>query len=480
MRTSARPSREREQRDDLLGGALGEAVAARVGHRPRHVEERLLGEVVRRADDRLARVVEAEPPPDEARVLAGRQRRGDEDRGRPVLPQPLAQLARDVDRRPGERVRLRPDDALELARLEARLDLRRRRRARAARARRDPRPGRASALGEVAERVDEHERRLGGHLAQPPPARRPARPRAAAARPTARPGRAAARAAASAPRGRRARRRARAAAAPARETRPPSHDAADSSSRCASSKTTASCSGSTPPPDGDVREVERVVRDHEVGLAGAVARGLGEAGRDERAAAAGAAVAADGELGPERLRRLELQLGAVAGLGLVEPALHRLPGARVAPLGQQQRLEALQLPAADVVLAPLEHRDASPRARARAAAIGTSWCRSCSCSAFVAVATTTRCPDSSAGIRYARLFPTPVPASATRCSPVASACSTAPRERGLLRPRLVLGQGALERAAGAEDLLHLRPQRTRSNGCSPIHDDNPPRYRSET
>ena len=74
-------------------------------------------------------------------------------------------------------------------------------------------------------------------------------------------------------------------------------------------------------------EVERVVRDHEVGLAGALARRLGEARRDERAAAARAAVGADGELGPERLGRLELELGPVAGLGLVEPALHRLPGA---------------------------------------------------------------------------------------------------------------------------------------------------------
>ena len=40
-------------------------------------------------------MVEAEPPAHERRVLAGRERRGDEDRGRPVLPQALAQLAGD-------------------------------------------------------------------------------------------------------------------------------------------------------------------------------------------------------------------------------------------------------------------------------------------------------------------------------------------------------------------------------------------------
>src|SRR5205814_1217339 len=40
-------------------------------------------------------------------------------------PQPLAQLTGDVDGRPRDRLGLGPDDALVLARLEARLDLRR-------------------------------------------------------------------------------------------------------------------------------------------------------------------------------------------------------------------------------------------------------------------------------------------------------------------------------------------------------------------
>jgi hypothetical protein len=38
----------------------------------------------------------------------------------------------------------------------------------------------------------------------------------------------------------------------------------------------------------------------------------------------------------------------------------------------------------------------------------------CSWSVFVAVETITRRPDSTAGTRYASVFPVPVPASATR------------------------------------------------------------------
>ena len=271
-------------------------------------------------------MVEAEPPPHEASVLAGRQRRGDEHRGRAVLPQPLAQLARDVDRRPGERVGLRPDDPLVLARLEARLDLRRQCRARAAPARRDPRPGPCSAS-----RGRRARRRARAPARRAPPAaacaRTPARRRAAAARPRARPGRAA-----RAGCGFCASRQARSTSSASRRT-PAPRDAAAEPRRGRLLEPVRLVEddgvvlGQHAAAGGDVREVERVVRDHEVGLARAVARRLGEAGRDERAAAAGAAVAADGELGPERLRRLELQLGPVARLGLVEPALHRLPGA---------------------------------------------------------------------------------------------------------------------------------------------------------
>jgi hypothetical protein len=106
-----------------------------------------------------------------------------------------------------------------------------------------------------------------------------------------------------------------------------------------------------------VREVERVIGDHEVGPACSLAGGLSKTGRDERAAAAGAPVGSDGEFRPEHFRRLELELCAVAGLGLVEPALHRLPRLPVSALGNEERLEAVQLPAAQVVLPALQDDD---------------------------------------------------------------------------------------------------------------------------
>ena len=116
----------------------------------------------------------------------------------------------------------------------------------------------------------------------------------------------------------------------------------------------------------EVGEVERVVRDHELGLPRARARGLGEAGAEERALPPRAAVGPDGELGPERLGRLDGELRAIAGLGLREPRLERLEGLLVARIAQQHRAEALQLLAAEVVLAPLEHGDAHlPPERAR-------------------------------------------------------------------------------------------------------------------
>ncbi len=108
---------------------------------------------------------------------------------------------------------------------------------------------------------------------------------------------------------------------------------------------------------GDVGEVQGVVHDHELGLGGAAAGRLREARGHERAAPSRAAVGADGQLGPERRRRLEFELGAVAGLGGAEPGLHRLPGGPVAAAGIELGLEALELPAAEVVLPALEQLD---------------------------------------------------------------------------------------------------------------------------
>ena len=62
--------------------------------------------------------------------------------------------------------------------------------------------------------------------------------------------------------------------------------------------------------------------------------------------------------------------------------------------------------AAEIVLAALENGDVDLPSE-RPGSGGTSFVRSCSWSAFVAVATTTRFPDASAGRRYARLLPFP-------------------------------------------------------------------------
>ena len=86
--------------------------------------------------------------------------------------------------------------------------------------------------------------------------------------------------------------------------------------------------------------------------------------------------------------------------------------------------------------------------------MGTSFVSSCSWRAFVAVATTTRRPEESAGTRYARLLPVPVPASASRCSPASSDVGDCLGELGLLRARLVAGQGVLEGASHAEHVVH--------------------------
>ena len=203
----------------------------------------------------------------------------------------------------------------------------------------------------------------------------------------------------------------------------------------------------------DVREVERVVRDHEVGLSRALAGSLGEARGDERAAAPAAAVAADGELGPQRLRRLDLELGAVARLGLVEPALHRLPRAPVAALGEQEGLEPVQLPAAEVVLAPLEDGDGdlAPEGRRGDRHVLLEQ---------LLLERLRRGRDDDAEPRLERGHEVGEALADARpgLGDEVLAGQERPldrgRERRLLWPRLVLGQGARERAAGAEQILH--------------------------
>ena len=116
--------------------------------------------------------------------------------------------------------------------------------------------------------------------------------------------------------------------------------------------------GQHAPARGDVGEVEGVVDDHELRLGGARACGLCEAARDERASPPGAAIGSDRQLGPERRRRLDHELRAIARLGRAEPPLHRRVCGAVTPLGIERRLEALQLTAAEVVLPSLQQLDA--------------------------------------------------------------------------------------------------------------------------
>ena len=170
-----------------------------------------------------------------------------------------------------------------------------------------------------------------------------------------------------------------------------------------------------------------------------------------------AAVGADGELRPERVRRLELELGAVAGLGLVEPGCIASQARPSRPSGSSERLEALQLAAAEVVLAALERprpctsrpsaarRERHVLARAAAPAAPSSRSRR-------RRAARTRAP---AQVREA--LPDARPRLGDEVLARARAhASTAAASAACSRPRLEVGQRARERAAGAEDVVHRR------------------------
>jgi hypothetical protein len=215
----------------------------------------------------------------------------------------------------------------------------------------------------------------------------------------------------------------------------------------------------------EVGEVERVVADHELGLARASPRGLGEAGAVERAAAPGAAVGADGELRPERIRRLDRQLGPVAGLRPGEPGLERLERLLVARVAEEHRPEALQLLAADVVLASLQDRHAylaPERARRGGHLLRQE----------LLLERLRRGRDDDALTRLERRDQVrealPRPGAGLREEVLARRERMLDRdgERGLLGPRLVGGERGGERAARPEDVLHGRKP-TRANGCSP-------------
>src|SRR6476619_7152503 len=112
----------------------------------------------------------------------------------------------------------------------------------------------------------------------------------------------------------------------------------------------------------EIGEVERVVRDHELGMRGTLARSLGEAAPGERAEPAEAAVGADRDLRPDGLGRLDLELRTVAGLRRLDPAAHgvkRLAVLRAREELPAEQLEPVQAVPAEVVLAALQHGDAN-------------------------------------------------------------------------------------------------------------------------
>ena len=219
-------------------------------------------------------------------------------------------------------------------------------------------------------------------------------------------------------------------------------------------------------PRGQVGEVERVVRDHEIGRRRPIACSLGETRPVERAAPSRAAVGADGELGPQRVRRLELELRAVAGLGRAEPALHRLPGPAVAPLGEEDRLEARELAAAEVVLPPFQHLDPNitvQRRRGDRHVVPEE----------LLLQGLRRRRDDDPQPRRER--GNQVGEALSDARPGLGHQVLAGRERpldllgqrSLLGPRLVGGKCGLERAAGTEDLVHRTAEGMWTNGRSP-------------
>ena len=325
------------------------------------MKQGLLPVVERRADGKLARATQPEPVADEAEVAFRRQRCRHEDRRRPSLPERVAQPPRDVHGRPAERARLRPDDAVELVGVEAceRVG--------------GPHAGASGQEIELVVHARERPRELGHPVRQLAALDERRLPEATASR-------------------------SRRHRADERSTRPPhaierlhgdrharleagpphvplqpaqsvdGHAAAEPRGRrVLEAVRLVEDDGVVLGEDGGVRlltqaevgEVERVVDDDEVRSACLAPSGLREARRGERAPAAEAAVGADRELAPERVRGLERKLGPVARLRLVEPRAQELEGCRVLLSLQQlaaEQLEAVQRLAAEVVVAALEHR----------------------------------------------------------------------------------------------------------------------------
>ena len=351
----------------------------------------------------------------------------------PPLPEQLGQRAADVHRRPRQQVGLGPDDAVAVVGLEAGVDV--------GGQAQSPGGDRVHLVllpgqrcGELAEPDGERLGRLGGDLAKTPPARlgrdlREQPPaRGASTRSSARAGA-----------GTDASRQARSTSRSRRWMTGPLIAAAEPRRRRLLE------------PMGLVEDHRVVLRQHRRRVGPAAQR------RDRRsrargstitssacearsraasekqlagegAAATEAAVGADGDLRPDASGRLDLELGAVAGLGRLDPAAHRVEGGAVLRPREElpaEQLEPVQAVPAQVVLAALEHRDAELAARARQRRSG----RPSSAAAPGAPSSPSRRPRAgptrAPGSGRRGSCRCPVPASARRCSPIASADSTA-------------------------------------------------------
>jgi hypothetical protein len=112
-------------------------------------------------------------------------------------------------------------------------------------------------------------------------------------------------------------------------------------------------------PKREVGEVESVIDYHELRFARALPRLLGEAALDERAAPPRTALRTHGELGPKRVRGLELELRSVARVRRLDPVLQPLEVGGVLRRAEEpaQLVDPLQALAAEVILATFEDDD---------------------------------------------------------------------------------------------------------------------------
>ena len=206
-------------------------------------------------------------------------------------------------------------------------------------------------------------------------------------------------------------------------------------------------------------------------MRGTLARSLGEAASGEGAEPAEAAVGADGDLRPDGLGRLDLELRTVAGLGRLDPAAHgveRLAVLRAREELPAEQLEPVQAMPAEVVLAALQHGDAN-----LASERGSGDRHVLRQQLLLERLRRRRDDHAPAGLerrdQVGEALARPCPRLGEEVLPHRKRRLDGRRQCRLLRAELVAGEGTLEGAARAEDRLHAgkpRDGRGRRNTCS--------------